>query len=353
MIRHEARLLTLGLLIAAACATGDGPAPQRATPMIPNDLPSDEPTRKDQPALRAAFETALESRGAAYAQARSELLEEIDHAEPMLESEAQSGDAKRALLARAIRGYHRDAATFAKARALLHGEGLPPARNILGKHSAETLGREIAKLGEVIDPWLFEQIWHRPEAHGEDQRSVLYSAAEQRNSPALLGPMTERARDAGQDEDERSSALRVAVRTGDDETRLAIKDLLDDEAQPDGMRRAAAWHLTAAKPHPPGLRKSLEAVLESPDSDIGLKQMAASGLGTLDDRAALPALHQAAGKASDESLIVALCSALQQIGDASSLPVIRAACARVTDDVNTRLCEEYIHDLESQLREGN
>jgi hypothetical protein len=353
MIPRRARLLTLGLLTAAACATGDRPAPEQVTPMAPNDPPSDEPTPKDQPTLRAAFETALESRGAAYAQARSELLEEIDHAEPILAAEAQSPDPRRSLLARAIRGYHRESATYSRARALLHGEGLPPAKNVMGRHKVGTLALEIAALGEVIDPWLFEQIWHEPETQEERERTVLYRAVEERASNVLLGPMLRLAQDTKRSVLERSIALRVAVRTGNDETKVAVKQLLDDDRQPEQVRISAAGHLAAAKPPPPGLRQSLEAILASPDSSPELKGWVAGEVAALADRAALPALHQAAEEASDESLIVNLCSALQQIGDASSLPVIRAACAQVTDEVNTRLCEEYIHDLESQLREGN
>lgn len=344
MIQQAERAFgTLWLVLVATCTSATPRLETaRTSAMTHDETPGSEaPNDRHEAWLREA----IDNEGEAYVQARSRLLAEIDRATPVLESARLSSDARHALTAAAVLGHARDAATYATARGVLTGQGLPPARNVMGKYTVETLGKKIADLGEIIDPWLYETLLKSKDYGSERERAILETAIENRASPILLPVFVELAEDRAASDDWRHSAIVISARTGDTTTHARLAALVGDESELDEVRSVAAHSLAERwKPPAPSFRHALETVLLAENSSLELKKGIVEAFRPLGDLAVLPTLYKAIDANDDDELLQKLCGTLEMLGDASSIPHVESALHRITDEVRRSTCEE---DLES------
>ena len=100
----------------------------------------------------------------------------------------------------------------------------------------------------------------------------------------------------------------------------------------------AALLSAAGATHDPALRSALEALLASPDADV--QAQAATALGLLGERAALPALRRVLAQASQPTVKIAAAGALDQLGQADGSRYLQQALAG--DDPASRQRAAYL-----------
>lgn len=100
----------------------------------------------------------------------------------------------------------------------------------------------------------------------------------------------------------------------------------------------AALLAACGSTHDPALRSTLEALLASPDADV--QAQAASALGQLGERAAVPALRQLLGQSSQAAVKIAAAGALDQLGQAEGGRHLQQALS--SDDSAARQRAAYL-----------
>jgi len=295
------------------------------------------------------FDDARTRGGSEYLAARARVLEHPVAARPLLDRKAQSSDWREAWVARSLLGWLDSVEEYTRAREILEERGLPPVRNILGKHQPPTIAKFMAAIGPAIAPWLYETLFKTRDFTTERQESVLYLAVEEVGDASMIPPLLERVEDRVTRPLERSSALRSALRleaaSGPGIAQATAVRLLQNPQEPDELRGAAAKYLVAMPPE--GLLQTLESIVQDPTTSARLTEDIVWVFSELADPSVRPTLHTLLDGTNNEELIGTLFAVLARLGDRTSLTRMKAAQTR-TEDPN--LYDEWIEDLEQRLQ---
>jgi len=293
---------------------------------------------------------AVEQSGEPYLQARATFLDHPKVALEVLGEGATHPDWRHALTARAIAARINAAPTVALAEEFLVGKGLPPAKNVLGKHLPATLGRKIADLGEAIDPWLFEALFKVHRWRDADQGAVLVVAIMDRKSPALLPALLDIAVNEAFPVEVRASAVLATVRTGDANTQAQVHALVQRADLPPQIRVSALFALAERSPNvPQGFRETCESLLLDASAPAAVRAEAVTAIQRIGVAPSFPVIQRSTDQENDEAVLQPLCTALRDLADPQGLEPMREILAKVRSPEAKQLCSEDLADLESTL----
>jgi HEAT repeat protein len=336
-------LSTIAALIAIAGCLGPEQAKTAAKPREESSV-----TPADITVLDAAFERAVQSEGAEYAQARAAVLGHPQARAYLVERTKRASGWRERLTAETLLGWIDHKATFDEAFAWLKDESRRPRKTASQTARPIELAKAIARLGREVAPWIIETWLVTREQADDFEETVLELAAGELRDPRFFEPLLVVATAKAEPEPRRISAIYVLEKLSDPRAVPVLIGLLLDTSAPDGVRAAAGS--SAAQLEPQAARKPLETVLSDAGSSARLVADVANLLARAyrGDSSVSRLLEQKLELATDTEMIVALANGLGVAGDDKSVEPLRRASTRTTDPQVKTECEDAIRAIEER-----
>lgn len=298
--------------------------------------------------FQSLFDTAVQTRGSDYLQARNALTS-TDRYQSDLREVLHSPDKwNDRWVARIVLAWHTDADLFAEADTYLRGD-LEGPRPITGEFGVDPRVRRVVGLGETVRPRLVEAAWKTQEYEGYARGAVFQSLQKLDDPDAaedasvrpplrnLLSPKTPKGY--------RTAAILTLGDLHDTESARLLHDILTDPSESTSARTAALDAYSSLDR--PDAIETLKDVLENGSNPESLRVEAASRLIRREESGTRALFHNLIPTVSNGLLLITLVDGLETIGDETSISVLKTLQGESDDDYLLNLIDRVLSRLAS------
>ncbi len=295
--------------------------------------------------FHALLDTAVQSRGSDYREARDALTNTEDYHTDLGEVLYTTDDWRTRWVARIALAWRTDADLFGEADTYLRGD-LEGPRPITGTFGVEPRARRVRGLGDDVIPRLVEAAWKTQE-YDRHARGAVFEALSTFDDPeteekASIRPPLRSLFAAEHPEGYRTAAILTLGDLNDTESAAPLRDLLYDQEEPTPVRTAALTAYVSLERD--DTLDTLKNVLKNDTNPESLRVEAASHLLVREVPGIRDLFHDLIPTVDEGLLLITLVDGLDTVGDDTSIPVLNTLQERVDDD--------YLLDLIDRVRSG-